>query len=1413
MKKFLPYIFLCFALLNGQAFLYACDDSSAEITAIANNGDGTYTLTFDVCIEFNGLEGNPDAFSFNFNPSGTAVQSGFSPTSIMTSSGDVYSGARTGNTLSYSTNSVFTAHCCPTICDTYSITVQGLPESVLVITHEGNAASACNILLELPGSPCECGDTASCDGIALADESSALAAYNAATSGCYDLSLANIPADDGLVYEFCFEYTHTAPSTEFAFNSRTSVLNVGDCIANSMITRSAYEVGVCGSPLVSTGTTADGWFIFNATMGNSYRLCTVVDTDELECCGNILSICTFAYPFECVITASASGSTPVCEGDAINFSASGGSAYTWSGPGFASPISGSSPSVGAATISDGGTYSVTVSEGNGCSDVATVSIIVNANPTASATNNGPLCQGEDLNLSAAGGVTYNWSGPTISNIPTQNITLANAMAAQAGTYSVTVTDANGCTDVATTVVSISPSTPVTASNNGPVCEGETIELMVTGGTSWQWTGPNSFSSTLQNPTISAATAAMGGVYTVTAFEGNCFVNATTTVLVNTNPTATVSNNSPICEGEDLILMASGGVVYNWTGPGITNPNGATQTISNAALNAAGIYTVIVTNSNGCTDVATTNAIINSVPTASASSNSPICETETLQLSVTGGTSWQWTGPNSFSSTLQNPMIVNATSAINGTYQVTISQNGCTDVSSVNVVVNDNPTATISGNSPICEGETLNLTASGGGTYTWSGPGISNPSLQNQSLTNALPNQSGTYNVIVTNPNGCVDVASTNVVIHALPNPSITNNSPVCAGDMILLNAVGGTSWQWSGPNGFSTTVQNPMFVDATPAMSGTYMVTITENNCSIVSSTEVLVNETPVATANTPSCEGEDIFLMATGGTSYNWSGPNGFISGNQNPIITDATPMANGDYNVTVTDDNGCSNTANIAITVHPTPTASATYNAPISSGDDLLLSESGGEAISWNWTGPNGFAATVQNPTLNNIDANGTGLYIVSITDANGCMTSDTAIVILEDALIAIAQSNSIVCEGSKILLYEVGGNEGTGATWAWTGPNGFTSTVQNPAISFSSSVNEGTYTVVVTDTNGNTATDSTPVIIAPPPLARAGSNAPICEGSDLMLTETAGFAVSWNWISTNGFTSTEQSPTIPNATAALNGVYFVTITDANGCTAMSQILVEIDVTDTDDDGICDAEDPEPNNPCVPDDSGCGITMTVLLEGPYINTTGLMRTDLANASLIPLAQPYHTAPWNYPGIETITNNPPTLVDWILVELRDPTDNTIVIETKAALLLNDGSIVSTDWVSNPTNTQFQFTTATAGNAYYLVVRHRNHLDVISANAVTFPTTAPFHFSEPANINGGTGQLADLGNDIYGLFAGDFNGDGVITVADYNIYQTQASAINQYVIADCSLDKSVTVSDFNLYQVNASQIGVSPIRY
>ena len=221
--------------------------------------------------------------------------------------------------------------------------------------------------------------------------------------------------------------------------------------------------------------------------------------------------------------------------------------------------------------------------------------------------------------------------------------------------------------------------------------------------------------------------------------------------------------------------------------------------------------------------------------------------------------------------------------------------------------------------------------------------------------------------------------------------------------------------------------------------------------------------------------------------------------------------------------------------------------------------------------------------------------------------------------------------------------------------------------------------------------------------------------------------------------------------------------------------------------------------------------VGTTVLLEGPYNNISKQLGNTLRTKGLTPLTQPFNISPFNYAGTEgvnNISNIPADVCDWVLVELRDADDAYNVVAQQAGWLLKTGKVRG---LNHPDG--LLFNNINYGESYYIVVRSRNHLPVISAQPVSTTNPTPYDFTNNVNKAMGVNQLKNMGDGKYAMFAGDINADGVITVTDFNIYVLQASFINQYARADCNYDSNVTVADFNLYKPNSSKIAAGPVMY
>ncbi len=535
-----------------------------------------------------------------------------------------------------------------------------------------------------------------------------------------------------------------------------------------------------------------------------------------------------------------------------------------------------------------------------------------------------------------------------------------------------------------------------ASSNAPICEGERLQFNANGGTSYQWIGPNGFSSTEQNPSIdSASTTLHSGEYTVIiADANNCRDTIRLTPPINPLPELQVIFQPNICQGDTIRFRATGGgQSYVWTGPnGFSSTSAAPLVTTNARTVNSGIYRVEATGSNGCIAVASINIQVDTsatcrppctVPGVIASGNSPVCKGTAINLVGLGGQRYRWQGPNGFSSNQQNPSIPNATIGNNGIYTLTaFGENNCSTIVSINIVIEPAPIITASSSTDVaCEGTTVNLNASGALTYAWSGPGGFNATTSSIELNNVNLNNAGNYIVIGTSANRCQ--ASDTVSVSVNPRPTITANANTrnaCPGETIELSASGGNSYVWTGPNGFNTTEPNPRLNNLNTTNTGRYTVVGTDTNgCSSTDTITLTIGTLPNVSiqVNSPICEGDAIQLMANGAAnySYTWSGPEGFSSTAQNPVINSVSKAYAGTYTVEINDGNNCSSILSTNVEVAEKPRAIITGPSNICAGLSATLSASGGSTFTWNTgvTAPSISVSPTTNTTYRVVVANG--------------------------------------------------------------------------------------------------------------------------------------------------------------------------------------------------------------------------------------------------------------------------------------------------------------------------------------------------------------------------------------------------------------------------------------------------------
>jgi hypothetical protein len=199
--------------------------------------------------------------------------------------------------------------------------------------------------------------------------------------------------------------------------------------------------------------------------------------------------------------------------------------------------------------------------------------------------------------------------------------------------------------------------------------------------------------------------------------------------------------------------------------------------------------------------------------------------------------------------------------------------------------------------------------------------------------------------------------------------------------------------------------------------------------------------------------------------------------------------------------------------------------------------------------------------------------------------------------------------------------------------------------------------------------------------------------------------------------------------------------------------------------------------------------VSVSAFLQGPF--SGGVMTTTLSTNPSFPLTQPYSGSPWNYTGTESVASIPTGVVDWVLVEIRTGTAASTTVQKRACFIKSDGSIVDTN------NANYLKFDKTDGNSYYVVIRHRNHLAIMSANSLTLSSSlsgsyliggsTAYNFSSAQTQAYGTNPLSDLGGGAFGLIAGDGNANGGVNIADRNLVWRIQNGTIGYLSGDFDL--------------------------
>jgi len=497
---------------------------------------------------------------------------------------------------------------------------------------------------------------------------------------------------------------------------------------------------------------------------------------------------------------SASPGAFLCSGNTVTLSTNATSNYTWSNGNSSSTLITLSPSIST-------TYSISTTNSLNCVSVTTIAVIVNStvpNPSVAIANS-TICPGMSTSFTASGAPTFTWSGGVINGQPfTPTTTTAYSLQAS-----------NGC-GISNSIytITVAPLQVNTTVNNTFVCSGSTCALTASAPVNgFTWMPGSQTGSTILVAPISTT------IYTVTASNGTCVSNSTIQIVPQPRPSITLSQTiATICNGDSVIVIANGAGAngtYTWL------PSGAHTTSMSMSPTASTLYTVMATNSIGCSSTANFPVIVLTTPTVTVlASKTVVCLGDSLLLNASGADTYLWSNGSTLSSLYVKPTNGNTNYTVVGTNTNT----GCADGITIgaNVII---PNIVYTSSVTLCQGKSFTLSASGASTYTWN-----SFSVGNSGQFSVNPSTTTTYTLLAltsTLSANCLSTRIATVFVNPLPTVAVIANNPtICAGEAATLQASGALTYSWT--NGSIT----PSIV-ITPSSTSVYTVLGTDvNNCT-----------------------------------------------------------------------------------------------------------------------------------------------------------------------------------------------------------------------------------------------------------------------------------------------------------------------------------------------------------------------------------------------------------------------------------------------------------------------------------------------------------------------------------------------------------------------------------------------------
>jgi hypothetical protein len=887
-----------------------------------------------------------------------------------------------------------------------------------------------------------------------------------------------------------------------------------------------------------------------------------------------------------------------------------------------------------------GTYTYTLRVENsdiGCIAFDDAQVVVGTQLVVNAGTYAPVCAGSDLQIMAnipgvvmgLPGYNYTWTPSdrlSSGDIPNP---VFNTSTPGSYTYTVDVVDPNGCQGKSTTTIVVNPIPVVNGGSDVVICA-ESMGMLngsATGGTAmfpqgynYTWTPDEGLND--DNAAVTGVSLNYPGTYyyTLTAVDGNnCSASDEVMVTVNALPAVNAGSDMSVCPGTDNSISASvsGGTpdyTYSWNPSMNLSDASVMNPVFNSSMSGVHTYMFTSTDANGCSRMDEVSVMVLPTMTVSAGNNAAICPGGSVQLngSVSGGTpgfgggyEYEWMPATG----LSNARVINPTfsSTEAGTYDMMLKvtdARGCTAGASVTVVVNPNPVANAGSDLRLCTGDFTQLAGSasnGDGNYNYMWMPSANLSNANAAQPTYTASNAGTFNYTlrVVDGNGCMGEDFTTIVVNPVPSVNAGADRVVCVGNSATLQANG--SGGFPGPSGYSyswspivnlsnASISNPTF---SSNIAGTYNYTVMvtdANGCSAEDMLTVVSAANPVASAglNKVTCTNASISLdgNATSGTtpySYSWMPIAGLSNANAQSPMFSASIAGQYNYSVVVTDGNGCTSQSSVSITVNPSPTANAGGDQTICAGGVTTLvgvatGGTPGTGYGYLWSPAVGLDNNrLAVPTLS-LNTPGSYTYMLTVTDANNCTSTDNVVVTVKDALVANAGGSVNACTGASMMLNSSVSGGSAPYSYRWTPETNLSSRTAAMPTFLSNVTGDYAYTLEVTDANGCMTSSRAVVRVNASPSANAGADRQGCVSSPIQLmgigSGGAG-SYSYNWSPSSMLSAGNVANPIFRANSQGTYDLNLTVTDANGCSAVDALRVvvnfDLNVNAGNDTGTC--------------------------------------------------------------------------------------------------------------------------------------------------------------------------------------------------------------------------------------------------